>query len=89
MSHACGAVPFDPGGDAWNAPTQCVHAAGYVAALIACVLARGWPVLDDLVEMWNWFEAGHWPSGFAGKPGDRLAGRPGRQLAFPRRLLVY
>jgi hypothetical protein len=37
------AVPFDPGRDAWHAPAQCVHAAGYVAALIACVLACGWP----------------------------------------------
>ena len=83
------AVPLDPGGDAWHAPTQCVRDAGYVAALIACVLACGWPVPDDLAEMWNWYEAGHWPSGFAGEPGDRLAGRSGEQLVFPRRLLVY
>jgi hypothetical protein len=41
-------VPFDPGRDAWHAPAQCVHAAGYVAALIACVLACGWPVPEDL-----------------------------------------
>ncbi len=78
-------VPFDPGRDAWHAPAQCVHAAGYVAALIACVLACGWQV----AEMWNWFEAGHWPSGFADEPGDLRAGRSGRQLIFPRRLLVY
>lgn len=89
MSHACVAVPFDPGRDAWHAPTQCVHAAGYVAALIACVLACGWPVPEDLAEMWNWFEAGHWPSGFADEAGERLAGRSWRQLVFPRRLLVY
>lgn len=89
MSHSCVAVPFDPGQDAWHAPTQCVHAAGYVAALIACVLACGWPVPEDLAEMWNWLGAGHWPSGFADEPGDRLAGRSWSQLVFPRRLLVY
>jgi hypothetical protein len=89
MSQARLAVPFDPGQDAWHAPAQCVHDAGYAAALVACVLVCGWPVPDDLAETWNWFEAGHWPSGFAGEPGDHLAGRSGRQLAFPRRLLVY
>jgi len=88
VSQARAAVPFDPARDAWHAPTQCVHDAGYVAALIACVLACGWPVPEDLAEMWNWFEAGHWPSGFAGESGD-LAGRSGRQLVFPRRLLVF
>jgi hypothetical protein len=89
VSHARVAVPFDPGRDAWHAPTQCVHAAGYTAALIACVLACGWPVPEDLAEMWNWFETGHWPSGFADEPGDVLVSRSGRQLVFPRRLLVY
>jgi hypothetical protein len=89
VSHARVAVPFDPGRDAWHAPTQCVHAAGYAAALIACVLACGWPVPEDLAEVWNWFEAGHWPSGFADEPADVLADRSGRQLLFPRRLLVY
>ncbi len=88
MSHAGVAVRFDPDRD-WHAPTQCVYVAGYVAVLIACVLACGWPVPDDLAEMWNWFEAGHWPSGFADEPGDRVAGRSGMQLVFPRRLLVY
>jgi hypothetical protein len=89
MSHAQVRVPFDAGRDAWHAPTQCVYEAGYVAALIGCVLACRWPVPDDLAEMWNWFEAGHWPSGFADEPGGKLAGRPGKQLVFPRRLLVY
>jgi hypothetical protein len=88
MGHARGSVPFDPGRDAWHAPTQCVHDAGYVAALITCVLACGWLVPEDLAELWSWFEAGHWPSGFAGEPGDQLADRSG-ELVFPRRLLVY
>ena len=89
MSRARASVPFDPAQDAWHAPTQCVHDAGYVTALIACVLACGWPVPEDLAEMWNWLEAGHWPSGFAAEPGDRLADRSPDRLAFPRRLLVY
>lgn len=82
------AVPFDPEGDAWHGPTLCVWGAGYVAGLIGCVLASGWPVPHDLVELWNWFEAGHWPASFTHEPGD------GRDIfeyesAFPRRLLVY
>jgi hypothetical protein len=89
VSCARTAVPFNPGADAWHAPTQCVHDAGYVAALIGCVLARGWTVPEDLVEMWNWFEAGHWPAGFAREPGDPPTARFGGQLIFPRRLLVY
>jgi hypothetical protein len=89
MSRARVAVPFDPARDAWHAPTQCVHDAGYVAALVGCVLTCGWPVPEDLAEMWSWFGAGHWPSGFAGDPGDRLADGSGGRLVFPRRLLVY
>jgi hypothetical protein len=89
VSRARAAVPlFDPAQDAWHAPTQCVWDAGYVAALIACVLARGWPIPEDLVEVWNWYEAGHWPSGFAREPGDDPAVRDAEHLAFPRRLLV-
>lgn len=89
ISYAGVAVPCDPGRDAWHAPTQCVHAAGYAAALIACVLACDWAVPEDLAEMWSWFEAGHWPAGFAHEPGDRLNDRSGKHLVFPRRLLVY
>jgi hypothetical protein len=82
------AVPFYPEADTWHGPTVSVWAAGYVAGLIGCVLASGWPVPDDLVELWNWFEAGHWPSSFACEPGD---GRDifGNESSFPRRLLVY
>jgi hypothetical protein len=71
------AVPVDPDRDAWHAPAQFVHAAGYVAALTACVLACCWPVPEDLAEMWNRLEAGHWLSGFADEPGDLRAGRSG------------
>jgi hypothetical protein len=78
-------VPFDADQDAWHAPTQCVWDAACWTALVACVLACGWAVPEDLVEVWNWYAAGHWPSGFADEPGDG----PGRQLAYPRRLLVY
>ena len=90
VSLAGAVVPlFDLAEDAWYAPTQCAWDAGYVAALIACVLACGWPVPEDLVEVWNWYKAGHWPSGFAGEPGDDRAVRGGERLVFPRRLLVY
>ena len=85
LERARTAVPFDDDQDAWHAPTQCVWDAAYWTALVACVLACGWPVPDDLVEAWNWYAAGHWPSGFADEPGDG----PGRRLAYPRRLLVY
>jgi hypothetical protein len=90
-------VPFDPGRDAWHAPAQCVHAAGYVAALIACVLACGWPVPEDLAEMWNWFEAGHWPSGLpmssvtcgpAGPEAADLSPPAAGLLGFPARAVA-
>jgi hypothetical protein len=85
LQQARTAVPYADDQDAWHAPTQCVWDAAYWTALVACVLACRWPVPDDLVEVWNWYAAGHWPSGFADEPGDG----PGEQLAFPRRLLVY
>lgn len=89
MEQARRFVPFDPGQDAWHAPTLCVWEAGYTAALVACVLACGWRVPDDLAEIWAWFEAGHWPSGFAAEPGELPGDRYGKRLAFPRQLLVY
>jgi hypothetical protein len=85
LERARTAVPFDPDEDTWHAPTQCVWDAAYWTALVACVLACGWTVPEDLVEVWNWYAAGHWPSGFADEPEDG----PGRQLVYPRRLLVY
>ena len=82
------AVPFDPEADAWYGPTMCVLAAAYCAGLVGCVAASGWRVPDDLIELWTWFEAGHWPASFTAEPGD------GRNIfedetSFPRRLLVY
>ncbi|WP_433330803.1 hypothetical protein [Spirillospora sp. CA-294931] len=85
MDRARTAVPFEPDQDSWHGPTLCVWEAAHVAALIVCVLARGWDVPDDLVEQWNWYEAGHWPSSFADDPADTPTG----DLTFPRRLLVY
>jgi hypothetical protein len=84
MSRASTAVPL-PRQDTWHAPTQCVWQAAYTAGLVMCVLDSGWPVPDDLVEVWNWFEAGHWPAGFADHPADGS----GNQLTFPRQLLVH
>jgi hypothetical protein len=89
VSRAGAAVPScDPRQDAWHASAQCAWDAGYVAALTACVLSCGWPVPEDLAEVWNWYQAGHWPSGFtpaAGNPG----GTDAEALDSPRRLLVY
>ena len=85
MSRARAVVPFGLAADAWHAPTQCVWDAGFVAGLVACVLARGWLVPDDLAELWSWYEAGHWPAGFAAEPG----GAPWPHGGSSRRLLVY
>lgn len=81
-------VPFDPEADAWHGPTQCVWDAAYAAGLVGCVLASGWLVPDDLAELWNWFEVGHWPASFVHEPSD---GRDifGNESSFPRPLLVY
>lgn len=44
---------------------------------------NGWPVPDDLAEQWNWFEAGHWPTGFAAEPPTgRTTGRGGISLSL-------
>lgn len=74
--------------DAWHGPTQCVRDAADLAGLIGCVLASGWLVPADLMELWNWFEAGHWPASFAHEPGDERD-IFAKESAFPRRLLVY
>jgi hypothetical protein len=90
VNRAGKAVPlFDPDQDAWYAPTQCARDAGYVAALIACVVACGWPVPEDLAEVWNWYQAGHWPSGFATEAGKCLADIEAGDRVSPLRLLVY
>lgn len=73
-NRAAAAVPlYDPEHDAWHAPTQCAWDAGYVGALIACVLACGWPVPEDLVEVWNWYEAG---TGHRASPVNPVMIRP-------------
>ncbi|HTU18439.1 MAG TPA: WD40 repeat domain-containing protein [Gemmataceae bacterium] len=58
------AVPYDPMADAWIATSQCVHEAAFCAALIACYLKMKWPLPDELVEDWRWYESGHWPCGY-------------------------
>jgi hypothetical protein len=89
VSRAGCAVPFDPEEDAWHGPTQCAWDAGYAAALVACVLACGWPVPEDLAEVWNWYQAGHWPSGFAAETAGGAASVEAGNSDLPRRLLVY
>jgi hypothetical protein len=86
LSYARTEVPYDPEEDCYHAPNQCVWDAAEVTAIIACALARDRPVPEDLVELWNWYEAGHWPSCFAREPGD---GPAHGALFFPRGLLVY
>lgn len=88
MERARSAVPCKSGPDPWHGPTQCVADAAYLTGLIGCVLASGWPVPDDLAELWNWFASGHWPAGFTHEPGDRPAMNED-EVTFPRRLLVY
>lgn len=73
-------------GLAWHGPTQCVWEAAEVARLVTCALTRGGPVPEDLIELWNWFAAGHWPSSFAREEDDRPADK---FLVYPRGLLVY
>jgi hypothetical protein len=78
LEEAARAVPFDPDEDAYHAPTQSVWDAAYCAGVIACYLHLGWPIPDDGRELWAWYEAGHWPCGFADPPETKR-----------RRLLVY
>jgi hypothetical protein len=49
------------------------------------IFGRALQITDDLVELWNWYEAGHWPAGFA----TWVAGIPGPDGGSSRRLLVY
>ena len=56
---------YDEREDSYHPPTISVHGAAYTGALIACWLDLGWPVPDDLLELWCWYEAGHWPCGYA------------------------
>lgn len=58
------AVPFDPMADAWIPTSQCVHAAAFCTALIVCYLKMKWPLPDELVEDWRWYESGRWPCGY-------------------------
>ena len=39
--------------------------------------------------MWNWYQAGHWPSGFTEETDDYPAGMDAADLNVPRRLLAY
>jgi hypothetical protein len=41
------------------------------------------------VEVWNWYQAGHWPSGFAKEASEVPADMGTKNLASPLRLLVY
>ena len=90
VNRAGKAVPlFDPEQDAWHAPSECAWDAGYATALIACAVTCGWPVPEDLAEVWNWYRAGHWPSGFAKAASEDPAEMDTGDPVTPLRLLVY
>lgn len=72
-----------------DAPTQCARDAGYTAALIGCVVACDWTVPEDLAELWNWYQAGHWPSGFAKTNATDQADEHTQDSTNRLRLLVY
>jgi hypothetical protein len=61
----------------------------YLAALVACVLAGGGPVTEDLAVLWHWYPTGHRLSGIASKPVDPPGDRNDRDLVYPRILHVY
>lgn len=59
---------FDPNEDAWFGPTSCIWGAAYTACLVGWHLAlqRDWP--PRLTSEWAWYQAGHWPCGYAAEP---------------------
>jgi hypothetical protein len=63
-------VPFDEEEDAWHGPTLCVREVAYCAKIVTAFTLIGWPVPDDLAERWAWYEAGHWPCGYADASGE-------------------
>src|SRR4051794_12762825 len=72
-------VPYDPGQDAWHAPTTAIWMAASAAGLIGFCLATPWPVPSDLQEEWGWYLAGHWPCGYSSLKADD---NPGPLLVF-------
>lgn len=72
-------VPYAEEEDAWSGLTACVGFAAHTACLVGCSFLLGRPVSAELATMWGWYQAGHWPCGYASIPVDD----------FPGRLLVY
>ncbi len=59
-----------PPQDPYHPQTAAVMSAAYVAGLVACFRARKLE-LGPLSEFWRWYEAGHWPCGYARNDRDR------------------
>ena len=55
------AAPYEATEDPWHPPTASVEIAGYVAETLAGYVGLGWPVPDDLLTLWAWYEEGRWP----------------------------
>lgn len=59
-----------PEQDPWHPQTAAVMGARHVAGVVACYRERGL-ALGELAAIWKWFEAGHWPCGYARHNGKR------------------
>ncbi len=68
-------VPYVDDEDAWYGPTACVGYAAHTAGLGGCSLLLGHLVSAELADMWGWYQAGHWPCGYASIPADASLGR--------------
>ena len=62
---AAPSVPYDSEQDTWHAPTAAVWQAAWNAGLMGLCLQLSRPIPEEILEQWEWFSKGHWPSGFA------------------------
>jgi len=66
LRSASTAVPYDPGQDAWHAPTTAVGHAAWTAGLVGLCLLLQHPIPQDVQAQWNYFLQGHWPCAWEG-----------------------
>lgn len=70
FERACRRTSFDPKAGVGHGPSQSPRDAAAWAGLIAARLLLGLDLSNHIVRIWLWFEAGHWPCGYAS--GKRL-----------------